>query len=242
MIPGKIIRDVLELRLSKRNTEAVLRLIVDLAEAQDQAQLGRSSVSVEAQNGSDAPDAPDAKTAPFLPDKERSPTPPKEINPPSRLQNAREKEAQTAQIANEFEDQFWPAYPHKVDKPDARKAFENARLGRKVKGKPARDPVPLETILAGVKRYVATKPKERAWLNPATFLNQERWADSPAGELPLGPQRRESTWEERAALWQRSGVFLGDWGTIEDVPAEYAHLFAPHLAPSRPKPPAEAAE
>jgi hypothetical protein len=45
-----------------------------------------------------------------------------------------------------------------------------------------------DAIIAGVKRYVAAKPADRPWLNPTTFLHQERWKDAPAssgqGTLP----------------------------------------------------------
>ena len=63
--------------------------------------------------------------------------------------------------------QFWEAWPNKVGKPAAEKAF------RKHAGQ-------VEAIIAGVERYIATKPADRPWLNPATFLNQERWKDQPA--------------------------------------------------------------
>lgn len=62
---------------------------------------------------------------------------------------------------------FWSVWPHKVGKPAAERAF------RRVAGE-------VEDILAGVERYVATKPPDRPWLNPATFLNQRRWEDQPA--------------------------------------------------------------
>lgn len=67
---------------------------------------------------------------------------------------------------------FWSVWPHKVGKPAAEKAF------KRVAGE-------VEDILAGVERYVATKPPDRPWLNPATFLNQRRWEDQPA---PVSPQ------------------------------------------------------
>jgi uncharacterized protein YdaU (DUF1376 family) len=50
-------------------------------------------------------------------------------------------------------------------------------------------------ILAGLERYIRTKPPDRAWLNPETFLNQERWTDQPApqgnsnGETGNGGER-----------------------------------------------------
>lgn len=36
-----------------------------------------------------------------------------------------------------------------------------------------------------MQRYIATKPPDRNWCNPATWLNQERWRDEPAAVLPL---------------------------------------------------------
>lgn len=70
-------------------------------------------------------------------------------------------------------ERFWSSWPHKVGKPTAEKAF------RRVAGR-------VDEILVGVERYVRTKPHDRPWLNPATFLNNERWKDEPAPE----PQSR----------------------------------------------------
>lgn len=63
---------------------------------------------------------------------------------------------------------FWAIFPNKVGKRDAETAFLKA-LTR----------ADLETILEGVRRYAA-KTDDRPWCNPATFLNQDRWADMPA--------------------------------------------------------------
>ena len=68
-------------------------------------------------------------------------------------------------MSNEFEE-FWLAFPHKVGKFYAAKCFEKAR---KVASQ--------EEIIAGVERYKRTKPRERPWCNPSTFLNQGRWTD-----------------------------------------------------------------
>lgn len=64
--------------------------------------------------------------------------------------------------------EFWAIFPNKVGKRDAETAFLKA-LTR----------ADLETILDGVRRYAA-KTDDRPWCNPATFLNQDRWADMPA--------------------------------------------------------------
>lgn len=69
----------------------------------------------------------------------------------------------------EFDETFWPRYPHKVGKFTALKSFRAARK----RGS-------LEAIMAGLENYIASKPSDRQWLNPATFLNQERWTDQPA--------------------------------------------------------------
>jgi hypothetical protein len=68
---------------------------------------------------------------------------------------------------NEFEE-FWNLYPHKVGKRDAMQAFSRARKR-----------TDFETMASGLKRY-AGKTDDRPWCNPATWLNQDRWGDSPA--------------------------------------------------------------
>jgi len=41
-------------------------------------------------------------------------------------------------------------------------------------------------LLAGLDAYIKNKPIDRDWLNPATFINQERWKDQPAAKvLPM---------------------------------------------------------
>lgn len=91
-----------------------------------------------------------------------------------RSDNAREDEPD---LRAEFEKQFWPAWPNKVGKPAAFKAFCKVRKA-----------FDLTPILFGVDRYVAEKPGDRPWLNPATFLNQERFNDEPAAVAQSPPR------------------------------------------------------
>jgi hypothetical protein len=72
----------------------------------------------------------------------------------------------------EFE-RFWKIFPNKIGKAAAMKAFAFARK----RGASAAE------IVAGVERYVQSKPRDRPWCNPSTFLNQERWLDEPAPEV-----------------------------------------------------------
>jgi hypothetical protein len=64
---------------------------------------------------------------------------------------------------------WYAAYPHKVGRAAAEKAFKMAI--RKTD---------LQTLLDGVEAYRRAKPADRAWCNPSTWLNQERWNDRPA--------------------------------------------------------------
>jgi hypothetical protein len=73
---------------------------------------------------------------------------------------------------------FWEEWPHKVGKPAAERAFAKAFAKHD-----------LEPIMAGLERYVRDKPPDRDWLNPATFLNQERFLDEPAPQSSTSSQR-----------------------------------------------------
>jgi hypothetical protein len=78
---------------------------------------------------------------------------------------------------NSFE-VFWSKYPHRVGKKAAAKAFASA-IKR----------TSLEQMLAGIDRYVATKPSDRPWCNPSTWLNQDRWEDQPADDQIVAKQQ-----------------------------------------------------
>ena len=67
-------------------------------------------------------------------------------------------------------DRFWQAWPNQKSEPKAVPLF----------AKICRDEKTLAEILAGIERYIATKPDDRDWMNPLTFLYQRRWEDEPA--------------------------------------------------------------
>ena len=73
-----------------------------------------------------------------------------------------------ASVNGEAFDRWWEDYPEKVGKGAARKAFPKALAKTS-----------LDQLIVGVERYKATKPRDRAWCNPATWLNEERWLDQP---------------------------------------------------------------
>jgi hypothetical protein len=70
----------------------------------------------------------------------------------------------------DYREQFWQAYPNKVGKPKALGKLDGIR----------KRGVVFSDIMDGLARYIRAKPNDRSWLNPETFLNQERWTDQPA--------------------------------------------------------------
>ncbi len=123
-------------------------------------------------------------------DKEKSPhTPLKETKP---FLAKKESKKILKKDDTEFET-WWLIYPNKVGKGAAQKAWVFVR---------SRFTVSLETLNQGVERYIREKPPDRAWCNPATWLNQQRWLDEPGpepngGEKGYGEIVRDMIDEER---------------------------------------------
>ena len=83
-------------------------------------------------------------------------------------------------------DAWWFAYPHKVGKDEARRAYAKALK---------RSTAP--ELLAGAERYRDDPTRDPGYTaNPATWLNQGRWQD----EAPARPAPRRSFAQERAEL------------------------------------------
>ena len=99
------------------------------------------------------------------------------VNPPDKAQKpearSQKEEAQAsskrAQTASAFE-AWYQHYPHKVQRGAAERAFSKAI-----------ELTSLDELVDGLRRYVSTKPDDRHWQNPATWLNGKGWLDEPAG-------------------------------------------------------------
>lgn len=75
-------------------------------------------------------------------------------------------------------EKWWQAYPRKV----GRKACKSKYLGVL-----RRREATAEQMLAALQTYIDTKPVNRDWCHPLTWLNQGRWADGPVdGESDYG--------------------------------------------------------
>lgn len=116
--------------------------------------------------------------------------------------------------------EWYAGYPHKVGKAAAQRAWKAAlRLATP------------EVMTAGRDRYVASKPPDRPWCNPATWLTQERWDDQPApvsngkvnGKTPELPNfGTEDAWRRRLADYRKSRFWNQAWGFPPDDPDCYA--------------------
>lgn len=76
-------------------------------------------------------------------------------------------------------DEFWEIYPKKVAKGAARKAFRHANARASS-----------AEIIAGAKRYAASKPDPKFTAHAASWLNADRWLDElekPANSTVSGP-------------------------------------------------------
>lgn len=97
---------------------------------------------------------------------------------------------------------FWRAYPRRVAKGAARKAFDKAIKKTDI-----------ETILKAVEAYKVCKPDYQDWAHPSTWLNQERWEDewdTPGTQIDNDILRRaiEADEEEEHGLFKRDGTHL----------------------------------
>lgn len=90
----------------------------------------------------------------------------------SKIEPQKENKKREPALA-EFED-WYSGYPHKVQRGAAERAFVKAR-----------SVVSLDTLKAGVRAYIASKPADRHWQNPATWLNGKGWLDQPANVVPM---------------------------------------------------------
>lgn len=110
-------------------------------------------------------------------------------------------------------DDFWAAYPRKVAKGDARRAWQKA----------LRVASPAE-IIAGALRY-AKKAEPPFICHPATWLNAERWADEDDTPVPVVDQR-EARLSVMASMVKKQGTsrFYDDWVRANVTPQDLETL------------------
>lgn len=114
-----------------------------------------------------APDSPGAEIVPAVPSSLTLNPIPLTLNPLTPIPG-KARPRRVDEDTPEFLS-FWAHYPEKIGKAAARRAFATAL-----------PKTTLDAMLASLERYKASKPPDRSWCHPATWLNQERWLDQPA--------------------------------------------------------------
>lgn len=132
----------------------------------------------------------DVTVTPHPPSLPSSPqTPQQPTHPPGEILPAR-KGPSKADVAEGFL-AFWSAYPRRVGKDAAAKAFSKA-LAR------IDDPDPLAVILAGIERALPGWDDPRFIPHPSTWLNEGRWSDD-APEIRTESRPRHDRPDPRTA-------------------------------------------
>lgn len=169
MINADSLRRLAALKLAPEAMAEVLSVVADMQSAEEDrkakqrartTRFREKNVTVTLQER-DYNVTSNVTTPSSLVPKETPPGPPKEItlNPtiPTNMGSARDFA------------EFWELYPNKVGKGIAEKSFFSARRS-----------ADQTTLIAGLHRYIESKPPDRDWCNPSTWLNQQRWLDAPA--------------------------------------------------------------
>ena len=134
---------------------------------------------------------------------------------------------------NDYREQFWKLYPHKIGKPDALAKLERIR----------KRGVSWVSLMDGLRRYIASKPVDRPWCNPATWLNQARWEDQPAGSVVTTTIETGIDWDAVLTSFKRFGIWSKHAGPDLDSPecrapadmlAKYGFARAPIAPPTIP--------
>ena len=127
-------------------------------------------------------------------------------NPESISEKVPKKRTRTNALASPWteadRERFWTAFPNKIGKADAMKAFDKAS-----------NKVTPEVLFPALHRY-ANKTDDRPFCNPSTWLNQERWLDQPAannnGQRPYGPPRGHSSADFLAGISSLAADITGN--------------------------------
>lgn len=96
--------------------------------------------------------------------------------------------------------EWYGIYPHKVGRAAAEKAYAKAiKLTNR------------EDLISGLRKYIETKPPDRPWCNPATWLNQQRWMDEPneTANTPNRISNQPSKTERAKQALLKSAIDLG---------------------------------
>lgn len=105
----------------------------------------------------------------------------------------------------DFREQFWSAYPKKTGKAGAIKKLEAVRRG---------STVTFAALMAGVQRYIDSKPEPKFTKHPETWLSKGCWDDGISAAEPAADFTRPP--------WEREGLTREEWRKLQGVGSDKA--------------------
>jgi hypothetical protein len=145
--------------------------------AQNPPRIRTPSIPIPIPNTKNTPPTPTSGGDVCAPEKQDPESVPGGEAVPDRQEKSRKPRKPKVTADDPLFARFWAAYPHRVDKPAALRAWANLSV----------DETLLQAILAGVERYKATKPDWQNWKNPGPWLNARKWEDEPGEATPSQP-------------------------------------------------------
>lgn len=112
-------------------------------------------------------------------------------------------------IEKEFSESFWPAYPRKVEKKEALKAFLKARSA-----------TPLDTIMAGLRIYAldVAGSQQQFIRHASTWLNSESWTNGTGADAPLQIVEDDKVWLKRLTFARTKQTWESrKWGPMPNA-------------------------
>lgn len=107
-----------------------------------------------------------------------------------------------------FFEEWFEKYPHKVGQKRAQSAYRSA----------VKKITPQE-LLEALDRYLRDKPPDQKFLNPATWLNEERWNDQPS--QPTGDKHASDQSSLREKSRNALGTVMSDLYGDENAAGDY---------------------
>lgn len=108
----------------------------------------------------------------------------------------------------DYREQFWSAYPRKVEKKAALDALDRVHRAATI---------PWKKFIAAVRSYAARSTDPKYTKHPTTWLNRGCWDDEPGlktnGNGAGKPvEETREIWESRARLYRQTGNWKYEWG------------------------------
>ena len=130
-------------------------------------------------------------------------------------QVSEELDTKKLDIAPEAFEAFWMAYPRKIAKRDAQKAWQQVMR--------ASDAPPVETIMAAVEQYKTTQKDKNYIAYPATWLRAGRWSDEVESKYDGNTERERVLPPNVAQAQSFAAAYFHTRRSLDDLKSDIGH-------------------